>query len=351
MRVVADLDNKYPPQSAHLERAVFAEVMHTAGLFFGGSDAFLQSRYPNDVIARAILARSPVAVNATANQAALAETALRSFLLSLAPESAAAELIRRGVTVNVGRASQAVIPYRSGAPSAAPWVAENEPIPVASRSLDGVTVGPTRKIALISVVSRELLNRADGEAIVTRILREDVAAGLDSAYFSTTAASDAAIAGLLYGVTPLSGTPGADAIAMAADLESLAAAVSTNGSGQVVFVTSPANVARLPIRLPDVAGRVTVLPSTACANTRIIAVDPLSILHSTDPAPEILVSKEALVHMSDTPLPIVSSTGPTTADPVRSFFQTDAVGTRIVADLAFAKRRTDAVAYIDNASW
>lgn len=351
MRVVADLDSQFPKQNAYVERAVFAEVMAQAGLCHDGSDTFLQERYPSDKISRALLNRANVDLSTTGNQSALADAALRAFLVSLAPESAAAELIRRGVPVNVGRASLATFPFRTGAPVAAPWVAEGEPIPVVSRTLDGVTIGPSKKIALISAITRELAKRADGEAVVTRILREDVAAGLDAAYLSTAGASDAANAGLLNGVTPLSGTPGADALAMATDLEALAAAVSTNGSGQVVYIMSPTNFARLPIRVPEIAARITALPSQAVADTRIIAADPASILHSTDPAPDILVSKHATIHMSDTPLEIVSDTGPTTADPVRSMFQTDGIAIRIIAEIAFAKRRTDAVAYINNASW
>lgn len=351
MRVVADLDNKYPLPHAYVERAVFAEVMAHAGLYHDGSTGFLEERYPNDKISRVLLNRANVDLSTTGNQVALADAALRSFLVSLAPESAAAELIRRGVPVNVGRASVATFPFRTGAPVAAPWVEEGEPIPVVSRTLDGVTIGPTKKIALISAITRELAKRADGEAVVTRILREDVAAGLDAAYFSTAAASDAANAGLLNGLSPLSGMSGGDALGMAADLEALAAAVSANGSGQVVFIMSPTNFARLPIRVPEIAARITALPSQAVANTRIIAADPASILHSTDPAPEIMVSRHTTIHMSDTPLEIVSDTGPTTADPVRSMFQTDGIAIRIIAEIAFAKRRADAVAYIDNASW
>ncbi|MFM9859269.1 phage major capsid protein [Pseudoxanthobacter sp. M-2] len=351
MRVVADLDNQFPKQSAYVERAVFAEVMAHAGLYHDGSDAFLQERYPTDKISRAVLNRANVDLSTTGNQAALAESALRSFLVSLAPESAAAELIRRGVRIDIGRSSLARFPFRSGAPTAAPWVGQGDPIPVVSRTFDGVTIGPAKKIALISAITRELAKRADGEAVVTRVLREDVAAGLDAAYFSTAAASDAANAGLLNGVSALSGTPGADAVAMAADLEALAAAVSENGSGAVVYIMSPKNAARLPIRVPEIAGRITVLPSHAVANTRIIAVDPVSVLHSTDPAPDIVVSRDAVLHMSDVPLEIVSDTGPTTADPVRSIYQTDGIAIRIIAEIAFAKRRSDAVAFINDASW
>ncbi|MFM9858183.1 phage major capsid protein [Pseudoxanthobacter sp. M-2] len=350
MRVVADLDNQFPKQSAYVERAVLAEVMSVAGAYLGGSAAYLEERFPNDKVSRSLLTRATASMATSANSAVLVEAALGEFLKSLAPQSAAAEIMKRGVKVPLGRQGVVHYPVRADPPAAAPWVAEGDPIPVVTRTFDGTVIGPHKKVALISAVTGELARRNGGAELVSQVLREDVSLGLDAAYFSATPASDAANAGLLYGLTPLSGTPGADAIAMAADLEALAAAVSANGSGQVVFIVSPANAARLPIRVPEIAGRITVLPSQGLANTRIIAVDPVSILHSMDPAPDIVVSKDAVLHMNDDPAEVVDGSGEAAA-PVRSFFQTDGVAIRIIVDLAFTPRRADAVAFIDNASW
>jgi len=351
MRIVADPDSKYPPQSAYVERAVIAEVLSVVGAYNGGSEAFLKERFPSDHFSFAVLDRANAVLATTGNQTAIVESAFRSFLISLVPLSAAAELIRRGVRVELGAASSATYPTRSGAPTAAPWVGEGEPIPVVSRTFSNVSVGPPRKIALISSTTRELARRADAESVVTQLLREDVAAGLDAAYFSTSAGSASAYAGLLYGVTPLTASAGGGIEAIKADLAALAGAVAVNGSGQVVFIASPMNAATFPIKAPEVASKVTMLASPAVADTRVIAVDPLSILHSTDPAPDIMVSKDAILHMSDTPLEIVSDTGPTTADPVRSIFQTDGIAIRIMADIAFEKRRSGAVAYMDSVDW
>ncbi|MGF7163140.1 hypothetical protein FHS85_004798 [Rhodoligotrophos appendicifer] len=351
MRVVADLENKYPAPSVHVERAVSARVLAAAGVYAGGFEDFLKKRYPNDQLSAAVFDRANVLPAFTTSQTVIVQSAFKSFLTSLVPLSAAAELIRRGVQVDIGRDASAAYPARSGAPTAAPWVGEGEPIPVVTRAVTSVTVGPARKIALISVITRELARRADGEAVVTQLLREDVAAGLDAGYFSTAAGSASAHAGLLNGVSPLTATSGGDYIAMQADLAALAAAVAANGSGQVVFIVSPTNAAILPIKVPDIASGITVLPSSAVSDTRVIAVDPISILHFTDPEPEIDISKHATVHMSNVPLEIVSDTGPTIADPVRSTFQTDALAIRLLADIAFSKRRSGAVAYMDDVDW
>lgn len=354
MRVVADLDDKYPPPSAYFERAVCAEVLHFAGIYKGDPERLLKERYPDDKHSADVLSRAIAPVGTTTGSgfaSQIVQTAFKSFLLSLAPMSAAADLIKRGIALDLGAFGDARFPSRSGSPTAAPWVAEGEPIPVVSRTFAAVQVGPRRKVALIAVVTGELSRAGNGEIVVTTVLREDVAASLDAAYFSSAAASTSAHAGLLNGVSPLTGASGGDLLAMQADLMALAAAVAAGGSGQVVFITSPANAAIFPIRAPEMASKITMLPSLAVADTRVIAVDPLSLVHGTDPDPDLSVSREAIVHMSDVPLEIVSDTGPTTADPVRSMYQTDCIAIRIMADIAFAKRRSGAVAYMDGVDW
>jgi hypothetical protein len=64
------------------------------------------------------------------------------------------------------------------------------------------------------------------------------------------------------------------------------------------------------------------------------------------------MSTQATIHMEDTsPAEIVSATGPTTANPVRSFFQTDTQGVRMVMDVAWKMRRSGMVRWIDSTSW
>jgi hypothetical protein len=55
--------------------------------------------------------------------------------------------------------------------------------------------------------------------------------------------------------------------------------------------------------------------------------------------------------MSDTPLEIVSGTGPTTADPVRSMFQTNSVALKMMMDVTWNMRRTGMVQWIENVTW
>ena len=197
-------------------------------------------------------------------------------------------------------------------------------------------------MAIITVFSRELTKYADAEAIFGGIFREDAGFSLDAAYFSALSATSARHPGLLYGVTAASPS----VIDPKENLAQLAGEVSIRGSGEVIFVTSPDRAARFPILNPE--SKATVLASAYVPADRVIAVDPRALVHGYDPVPDFDVSLEGAVHMSDAPLPI-SSSG--VADPVRSLWQTDAMSLRTILQIAFAARRSGAVAFADSVAW
>lgn len=312
--------------------------------------------FQKDKAVAAVVTRATAPLGTTADSgfaAEISQSLVGDFLESLAPHSAAAALIAAGLSVPLGAAKEQKFPQRTGAPSTdVHWIGEGQPIPVRSYALnDDCEISP-RKFGFIAALSREAARRASGERVVRRLIREDAAASLDAAYFSTDAGTDTVHAGLLNGVAPIGGYPGGDRFAIESDFAALSDAVADGGSGQVMFITSPKRAARLYIVAPDLARSLTVLPSLAVADTTIIAADPSSILHAFGDDFDLDASIEAVLHMEDeTPLEIVSSTGPTAADPVRSLWQTDAVALRLLVDVAFAPRRAGAVAHVTGASW
>jgi len=202
-------------------------------------------------------------------------------------------------------------------------------------------------------MAKELARYSGAEAVFEALLREEAALSLDAAYFGTDDGSTAGHhAGLLASVTPIAATAGGGTTAMIADLTKLAAAVTVGGSGQVVFVTGPGRAATTAMRSMEVTVSA-ILPSLAVPETRVIALDPASIVHGFDGSPEILASEEPVIHMSDTPLQIATGAqgSGVLATPTQSMFQTSQIAFRMLLDIAFAKRRTDCVAYMDNAVW
>lgn len=339
-----------PPSGREsFERAAFAAFIARART--GQADdpaAVCRTLFPDDGIAPRILSRAAVPGASTSGWGAeLVQTAFGDFVSSL-PASAAAALIQRGTKVRLSTRSLR-LPVRSDAPVTLPWVGEGMPIPVRAGAVVGATVEP-RKAGVIVLLTHELAAMSDALAIFTSILREDAAKTIDAGYFSTAAGDATVHPGLLAGVTPLTAASGSGRDAMGADLASLAAAVSPLGAEDIVFVMAPARAAKVPILSPEL--RSTVLASAAVPADRVVAVDAASLVHAFDVAPEIDVSEETVIHRSDSPAQIGAAGTPNVvAAPVQSMFQTAMIALRVLADVAFAKRRADAVAYIDGVAW
>jgi hypothetical protein len=170
---------------------------------------------------------------------------------------------------------------------------------------------------------------------------------VDSLYLSTTAATADGLAGLLNGIVPL-----ASAGDPLADLTQLAEAVGgTDGSGETVFVASVGTAAALNLR-NDIRSGTVILGSVAVPAGRLIAVDPLGIIHGINPMADIQADESTTIHMSDTPANIgTAGSPPVVAAPVQSMFQTAQIAMRMLADISYTKRRAAAVAYIDPVNW
>lgn len=340
----------HPPAGAHkadpLTRAVLAHVRAAAFPRTTVADAAAKL-FPNDRTALALVTRAEAPVGTTDGWgAAVTSAPVFDFLDSLAPVSAISRIMGRGIVMPLEGLAGASVPCRSTNPVPASGVAEGDPIPVRANTLSGVVLTPG-KAAVISAFSRELAKRANGQAVITQILREDAGATLDAAYLSTATAG-ALPAGLLHGVAPIGGYGGGDRTAMEEDLAALAASVAAVGSGNVTFVMSPARAAKLRIKAPDIAREIVVLPSIAVPADRVIALDAAALVHGFGTEPQIEASEAALLHMDSDPAAIVDGTA---AAPVRSLWQTDGIGIRLILDVAFGKRSATSVAYVDNATW
>ncbi len=347
--------DRFPPGEALVRAAaaVFAAKAHGSSW---EAETVLEERAAQaDEVTRAVLTRvapdlirSPSSAATTAGSGwadVLAANEVGAFLASLAPYSAASVLFAGGMRVTLPRAS-VTLPRRAAGPQAVNWVGEGKPIAVRDGTLDAVTVGPVKKVGAIVVLSREVGKLLNATAF-GMMLREDAGASLDAAYFSADSATSDVAAGLLDGLTAMTPTAGVwfEAGAAREDLAALAAVVGAGGSGQVVFVMSTGRAAKAGVLVPDL--RPSILGSSAVADDRIIAVDPLALVHSASPQPVIEVAEEAVLHMEDTSPAEIVSAGPTTASPVASLWQTGSLALRMILEVCFAKRTANAVAFMD----
>ena len=282
----------------------------------------------------------------------LAQSAPAEFFASLGGLSAASRLINAGTRVQLDFAASVVFP-RPTAPAAGdlPWVGEGNPIPVRQLAFEACTLGPVKKLAIITALTGEVAATSAAETVITALLRESAALSLDAAMFSAIAASASAPAGLLNGVSALTASTGpVIETAMMADLAALAAAVTSAGGSaeSLVIVAAAPQAAQILIRLPDL--RVPVWSSRALADGVVIALDGAGFASAFDTTVEIRASRDAAVHHEDTaPLPL-GAAGPILASPIRSYFQTDTIGLRLVARAAFVMR-APLVAHITDVIW
>jgi len=125
-----------------------------------------------------------------------------AFRESLRPRSAAAELIARGLSVDLSGVGSATLPGIGTAYPEPSWIAEGAPINAQKPSLTAATLTP-KKLATISGLTGELADYSaeDAEAIITDMMEDAVARALDASVFSAAAASATRPAGILNGVT------------------------------------------------------------------------------------------------------------------------------------------------------
>ena len=277
----------------------------------------------------------------------LAQQATTLFLASLGPQSAAAQLLALALdvpfTAGLDTAAVAgVIPQGA----AGGFVEEGEPIPVTSFEFSAASLR-RKKLALIAAITRELAKGGRAEKEIGRVLREAGALTLDAVMFSADAATDAAPAGLFYGVTETA-FGGFDQDPTLNALLALTSALTPIGGERIAFVTSPTRALQIAAKFPDI--KQPVLASNAIADDRIagVALDALAV--AIDPGADIEISQNALFHMNDEPAEIVAG-DPATADPVRSTFQTATLGIRLILELDWAQRADGAVAFQDGLGW
>ncbi|MCC3247435.1 phage major capsid protein [Methylocystis sp. WRRC1] len=305
----------------------------------------------SDDVARRLLQpltmRAPIAPGTTTGSGWADDVvtgATGAFVSSIAPLSAGARLIEAGERVDLGATSTISYPTADTSPGAAPWVAEAEPIGVRNFSFDSATLGPAKKVATILPVSRENVKRSAGRAVFDRMLREVAAHSLDLAIFGDQAASAAACAGLRNGVTPIASTGdvGSDVAALLAEVANL------GGSGAAAIIMNPREAAVAAVALPQLA--IPTWASRAVPAGTVLALDPSDFASAISDI-EIYASEESVIHMEDSaPAEIVSATGPATADPVRSAFQTGVIALRMILELSFIAR-AGRVATMTGVSW
>ena len=329
-------------------------------------DQILDERYPGHE-ATSIIAKADQTVGTTGTAgwaAELVQQTWAGFLGALTGRSIYPALRDRGMSFSFDGNGTVNIPSRAAGGAGGSFFAEGAPIrvgrvttaslPMTARQM-GVIVPFTRKLSKQSTPSIE--------SVVRQAIVEDTAAVLDPILLDAVAASATRPAGLLNGVAAVAtGYGGGDHLAVMQDFKALLAPfIAANAADGITVIMNPAQGLALDFMIgPDgtlgdwfarVRERVSFVESTYATAGRLVALRNSDFATALGDGPMFDVSTQATIHMEDTtPLEIVAA-DTTVADPVRSLWQTDSIGIRMVMDIGWIMRRSGVVQWVDGTSW
>jgi hypothetical protein len=349
-----------------MELLVQAMFVRGTAVFGGVSiDKALEQRYPGHEALGVLLKADQTVGSTTGSHWAddLVQTAYFGFLEALNGYSIWPDLLGRGLSLMFDRWGTLYLPSRTAGGAGGGFVAEGSPIRVGKITTASATLTP-KKMGVIVAFTKELAKRSTPaiEGIVRQAILEDTGAILDPILLDATASSTSRPAGLLNGVSAVgTGFAGGDYQAVREDFKALLAPFfAADASDGIAVIMNPAQGLNLsmmegpvgdPAWFERIRSRVTIIESTRATAGRLIAVRT-SDFAGAGGDPEFDVSEQATIHMEDTtPLEIVSGTGPTTADPVRSLWQTNSMGVRMLMDVSWTMRRPGMIQWVNGTSW
>lgn len=308
----------------------------------------VEALWPNDKIVGQLMTRgvAPPAMTTVAGWAAeLAQKVVADALDALAPVSAGARLLRACLVLTFDRAGVIYAPGFVASANAGGFVAEGQPIPVRQFPSTGAQLLPY-KLASIGVLTREMIESSNAEAMIGDVLSRSLGLALDLVLFDANAATAARPAGLRNGIAGLTPSNASDPFgAFFEDMATLLNAVGqVGGPGPYAIVSGPGRAASMRLRF--ITEDPLLLLGSAALGNDMLAIACTGIIAALDPEPELETSNAASLHMEDTATAPIVAVGGATANPVRSLFQTDSIAIKVRWPTSWAVRDPRAVAWL-----
>jgi hypothetical protein len=317
-------------------------------------EAILRSAWPNDDRAMLLL---KAAVHSTSTADYPVQNVFEAYR-SLAPGSAAFQLFELGRKLDLTGRNTVSIPGLANPAPHEIFVTESGAIPVIQWNFASTTVGPTRKIAVIAAVTKELNNAVPETAatVIASVLADGLNASVDYYAFGQQPDNPATgvAKGLLNGVAPTPASTSTDVFqAMAEDLGNLAASIGAAGidPNGIVYIAGPRE-ATIIKTLAAASFDNPVLMTLGLPPKTIIAIAPNAVAYAYRGPPEIEIkdpSHSTLHYEGANPLALVDPSG-TVAAPSMSNFQGDIVAIRVIGNCAWAVAPGGS-AFISGVTW
>jgi len=245
------------------------------------------------------------------------------------------------------------------------WVEESKSIPATAVDFSAVTLSPF-KVGALAVVSNELLRDSSpsAEMLVRDALAEALGQRIDATFLSADAAGNGKPAGLLNGLLAI-GSFGATADDVRGDIKNLYAGfIAAKNSNGLAYVMSPSLAKQIQLmrnalgqrEFEGITGNGGTLEGDPVyvgdnvTATHLILLKPSDIYKIGDGGLQVSLSREASIEQdvdptgaTDTPVGVSRK--------VTNMFQAESTAIKVVRSMNFAKRRTSAVAYVDDAAY
>jgi hypothetical protein len=302
-----------------------------------------EAMWPNDKSLQAAIllrATSAPAMTTVAGWAAeLAQKVVADAAEALAAATSAVEVMQAGLVVGWDGYGAITVPALAASAGNGGFVAEGSPIPVRQFSSASTQLNPY-KVASISVLSREMMESSNAEALISDALVKSAALAIDAAFFDNVASSAGRPAGIRNGISTTA--PSANTDPFGSAFEDVAALLNVvgavGGRGPYYLIGNVGRYGTMKQRFVTNDPELVVVPSAAVGND-IIAVAAQAVAAAISPDPDIETGNAATLVMDTAP----GAAG--TMGPERSVWQTDAIAIKVRWPVSWVLRDARGVAW------
>lgn len=246
------------------------------------------------------------------------------------------------------------------------WVGESKAIPFSVADFSTVSLTPL-KVAAITSASKELLKHSDpsAEMLIRDALVQAAAQRIDTTFISNSAAvAGSTPAGILNNIAA-STSAGTDTDGVLNDIKELRQRfITAKNSGGLVWVMNPGLASSLSLMRNALGqkefteinqnggmleGDPVIVGHNVNANY-LVLLKPMDIWRIEGGSVEVSMSEHATIEHADDPA-AEQDTPTAQANAPVNMFQTDSVGMKVVIPINFQRRRTSAVAWINDADY
>lgn len=295
--------------------------------------------WPNDHVTMHMVSRgatTPAQTRVSGWAAELAQRIVADVTSALGPVSMGVKLLQSGLVLGFDRAASLAVPgFVTEASHTGAWVAERQPIPVYNANAVAAILNQ-HKIASIIVITREMAESSNAEALIRDVAVKSMGRVLDEVLVDGNPESLSRPAGLRYGVSATTPSTGTDIQeGFLADASKLIDAIApVAGGGKVALIGSLSRALRMNARLYATQGEnFAIFPSSAVIND-FLAVACAALVSVFGTEPEIEVGNMGTVTMDDAP-----AQDPTTpAGTFKSLWQSDSIAIKLRWPVTWALR-------------